>query len=215
MNGSGVALRLAARDLYANSWRLVPLNALFGAILVAAVVVAIPVPALGALVVLAGPVAAALAHCAVTLARTGNLAVADVVAGLRTHWRRGLLLAALGSAFVLLAVLAIHFYAGSALAWPLAFVVFYLGVCLGVFQAILWVLAIAEPERPLREAAARALDVIVRRPRATALLGLALLVVNVFGFAVAVMPFLTLTVAYSFVAVAHFALPRPTQEEPA
>jgi hypothetical protein len=215
MNGSGACLRLAARDLYANSWRLVPLNALFGAILVAVVVVAIPVPVLGVLVVLAGPVAAALAHCAVTLARTGNLALGDAVAGLRAHWRRGLLLAALGSAFVLLAVLAIRFYSGSSLAWPLAFVVFYLGICLGVFQAVLWVLAIAEPGRPLRAAAARALETIVRRPGATAALGLALLAVNVLGLAVAVMPFLTLTVAYSFVAVAHFALPRPTQEEPA
>jgi hypothetical protein len=28
-----------------------------------------------------------------------------------------------------------------------------------------------------------------------------------------VMPFLTLTVAYSFVAVAHFALPRPMSED--
>jgi hypothetical protein len=214
MNGSGVALRLAARDLYANSWRLVPLNALFGAILVAVVLVAIPVPALGALVVLAGPVAAALAHCAVTLARTGNLALADVLGGLCAHWRRGLLLSALGSAFVVLAVLAIRFYAGSPGAWPLAFVVFYLGICLGVFQAILWVLAIAEPERSLRDAARGAVGVIVARPRATTLLGLALLGVNVLGFAVAVMPFLTLTVAYSFVAVAHFALPRQTQKEP-
>ena len=32
------------------------------------------------------------------------------------------------------------------------------------------------------------------------------------GVAAAVMPFLTLTVAYSFVAVAHFALPRETKE---
>jgi hypothetical protein len=30
----------------------------------------------------------------------------------------------------------------------------------------------------------------------------------VLGIAAAVMPFLTLTVAYSFVAAAHFALPR-------
>jgi hypothetical protein len=28
------------------------------------------------------------------------------------------------------------------------------------------------------------------------------------------MPFLTLTIAYSFVAVAHFALPRPVREDP-
>lgn len=215
MTGSGVALRLAARDLYANSWRLVPLNALFGAIVVAAFAVAIPVHALAVLVVLAGPVAAALAHSAVTLVRTGNLAFADTVAGLRRHWRRGLLLGAAGSAFVLLAAIAVRVYAHSTLAWPLAFVVIYLVVALGVFQALLWVLAVAEPERPLRESAAAALQSILNRPGSTAALGAALIAVNALGLAVAVMPFLTLTVAYSFVAVAHFVLPRPTQEEAA
>jgi len=206
-------LRLAARDLYANSWRLVPLNALAGAILVGVAAVAIPVHAAVVLVVLAGPVLAALAHCAVTLVRTGNLRLADGVDGLRLHWRRGLVLAAFGSAFVLLAGVAFHVYAHSALAWPLAFVVVYLVACLSVFQAILWIVAIAEPKRPLTSCASGALGLIVQRPRAAAGLGLALLVVNLAGIAVAVMPFLTLTVAYSFVALAHFALPRPIQED--
>lgn len=40
------------------------------------------------------------------------------------------------------------------------------------------------------------------------------LLVNLAGVAAAVMPFLTLTVAYSFLAVAHFALPRPIPEDP-
>jgi hypothetical protein len=214
MTGSGVALRLAARDLYANSWRLVPLNLLFGAILVAAVAAAIPVHAAVVLVVLAGPVAAALAHSAVTLVRTGNLTLADGVAGVRAHWRRGLVLAAAGAAFVMLAAVAIRVYSSSALGWPLTFVVLYLAACLAVFQAVLWVYAVAEPARPLRSSAHAALELIARRPGATAALGLALLLVNVLGLAVAVMPFLTLTVAYSFVAVAHFALPRPSQEDP-
>jgi len=206
-------LRLAARDFYANSWRLVPLNALAGAILVGVAAVAITVHAAVVLVVLAGPVLAALAHCAVTLVRTGNLAFADAVAGLQLHWRRGVVLAAFGSAFVLLAAIAFHVYAHSAIAWPLAFVVAYLVGCLGVFQAILWIVGIAEPERSLRSCASDALELIHRRPRATAGLGLALLALNVAGIAVAVMPFLTLTVAYSFVALAHFALPRPIQED--
>ena len=33
------------------------------------------------------------------------------------------------------------------------------------------------------------------------------------GIAAAVMPFLTLTIAYTFLAVAHFVLPTPTPEE--
>ena len=45
-----------------------------------------------------------------------------------------------------------------------------------------------------------------RRPGSAFRLGLALLLVNLAGIAAAVMPFLTITIAYSFVAVAHFAL---------
>jgi hypothetical protein len=211
MTPTGTALRLAARDFYGNSWRLVPLNALLGALLVAAGIAAWAVHAALPLVVLAGPVAAALVHCAVTLARTGNLALADAADGLRTHWRRGLVLAAFGTAFAVLAGVAIRFYSGSTFAWPLAFVALYLVLLLGLFQALVWTFAVAEPKRPLRAAAAAAADAIARRPGAAAGLAVALTAVNALGIAVAVMPFLTLTVAYSFVAVAHFALPTPEE----
>ena len=68
---------------------------------------------------LAGPLAAALVHCAVTLVRTENLVLADAWAGLRLHWRRGLVLGARARAVVALGVLAIRFYGGSPM-WPLA-----------------------------------------------------------------------------------------------
>jgi hypothetical protein len=54
---------------------------------------------------------------------------------------------------------------------------------------------------------------VARRPGSAFRLGLALLFLNVVGVAAAVMPFLTLTIAYSFVAAAHFALPAPIPEE--
>jgi hypothetical protein len=213
MSASGEALRLAARDMYQNSWRLVPLNALFGAVLVAVGIGAYAVRASAVLVVLAGPVAAALAHAAVTVVRTGNLTLADGLAGLREHWRRGLVLGTLASTLLLLGVVAFRFYARSTFAWPLAFVTLYLVLLLGVYLVVLWTLAVSEPERSLRGAARAAAELVARRPGATAALGLALLFVNLAGIAAAVMPFLTLTVAYSFVAVAHFALPRPIEEE--
>ncbi|HZT16431.1 MAG TPA: hypothetical protein VFA19_10805 [Gaiellaceae bacterium] len=209
---SSLALRLAARDLYANSWRLVPLNAALGALLVGVGMVAYAVHAGVLLVVLAGPVAAALVHAAVTVVRTGNLTLADGLEGLREHWQRGLVLGGAGAAFVLLALVAIRVYGGSPVAWPLAFVTLYLVVLLGVYQVVLWTLAIAEPGRSLKQSARAAAELVARRPGATAALGLALLLVNAAGIAAAVMPFLTLTIAYSFVAVAHFALPRPTPE---
>jgi hypothetical protein len=207
---SGVALRLAVRDVFHNSWRLVPVNAALGAVIVVVSVASIAVHAALVLAVLAGPFAVALVHCSVTLVRTGNLALADAWEGLKLHWRRGLQLGAAGTALVVLAALAVRFYTRSSYGWPLAFVTVYLVVLLGIYAAVLATFAVAEPERPLRLVAREAAALGARRPGATLLLGLALLLVNLAGVAAAVMPFLTLTVAYSFVAVAHFALPKET-----
>ena len=207
---TGVALRLAVRDVFHNSWRLVPVNAALGAVIVVVSVASIAVHAALVLAVLAGPFAVALVHCSVTLVRTGNLALADAWEGVKLHWRRGLQLGAAGTALVVLAALAFRFYTRSTYGWPLAFVTVYLVVLLGIYAAVLATFAVAEPERPLRLVAREAAALGARRPGATLLLGLALLLVNVAGVAAAVMPFLTLTVAYSFVAVAHFVLPKET-----
>jgi len=204
----GAALRLAGRDLFENSWRLVPVNAAFGAVLVAVGMAAVAVHGALVFAVLAGPIAAALVHCSVTLVRTGNVAFADVREGLRLHWRRGLQLGAAGTALVVLAALALRFYTRSSFGWPFAFLTVYLVVLLGIYAVVLFTFAIAEPDQPLRLAARDAAALGARRPGATLLLGLTLLLVNLAGVAAAVMPFLTLTVAYSFVAVAHFALPK-------
>ena len=206
------ALRLAFGDLYQNSWRLLVVNAALGAVLVFSVVAAIAVHALLVLAVLAGPLATALAHCSVTLVRTGNLVVADAWEGLRLHWRRGLALGAAGVALGVLAMLAVHFYTRSSVGWPFAFLTLYLVVLLGIYAAVLTTLAVAEPDQPLRVVAREAATVGAQRPGATLLLGLALLLVNLAGVAAAVMPFLTITVAYSFVAVAHFVVPAEARE---
>jgi hypothetical protein len=207
-----VALRLAAGDLYQNSWRLVLVNAALGAVLVFAAVAALVVPALLVLAVLAGPLVAALAHCSVTLVRTGNLTLADAWEGLRLHWRRGLALGAAGVVLGVVAVSALHFYTRSSVGWPFAFVTLYLVVLLGLYAAVLTIVAVAEPDEPLRQVARQAAVVGAQRPGATLLLGLALLLVNLAGVAAAIMPFLTITVAYSFVAVAHFVLPAEARE---
>jgi len=212
MTRPGEALRLALRDFYANSWRLVPANAALGLLLVLVVAAVLATRAALVLLVLAGPVAAAVVHCAVTLVRTGEVRTVTAVEGLRLHWRRGLALGAAGTALVGLGVLAVGFYARSLHAWPLAFVTLYLVAACGVYQVVLWTIAIAEPEQPLAAAAREAAELIARRPGATVALGAALLLVNAIGVAAALMPFLTLTVAYSFLAAAHFALPHPISE---
>jgi hypothetical protein len=206
------ALGLAAGDLYQNSWRLVPLNAALGAVLVFSVVAAIAVHGLLVLAVLAGPLAAALAHCSVTLVRTGNLAFADAGEGLRLHWRRGLALGAAALALVVFGGLAVRFYTRSNMGWPFAFLTLYLVVLLGLYAVVLMTVAVAKPDEPLRLVARQAAMLAAERPGTTILLGLALFLVNLAGFAAAVMPFLTVTVAYSFVAVAHFVLPPEARE---
>jgi hypothetical protein len=206
------ALGLAAADLYRNSWRLVPVNVALGAVLVLAVVAAIAVHALLVLAVLAGPLVVALAHSSVTLVRTGNLALADAWEGLRLYWRRGLALGAAGVALGVVAVLAVSFYARSSVGWPLAFLTLYLVVLLGIYAVVLTMVVVAEPERSWGFAARTAATLVAQRPGATVLFGFALLLVNLAGFAAAVMPFLTITIAYSFVAVAHFVLPAEARE---
>jgi hypothetical protein len=209
---AGAALRLACGDLYRNSWRLIPVNAAIGVVLVFSALAAVAVLALLVLAVLAGPLVVALAHSSVTLVRTGNLALADAWEGLRLYWRRGLALGAAGLALGVLAALAVHFYTRFSVGWPLAFLTLYLVVLLGIYAAVLTTVAVAEPGLPLSAAGRSAAALAAQRPGATLVIGLALLLVNLAGVAAAVMPFLTITVAYSFVAVAHFVLPREARE---
>jgi hypothetical protein len=207
----GQAMRRALRDFYENSWRLLIVNTTLGVLLVASVLATFAMPVAAVLVLGLGPVLAALVHCAVTLVKTGNLALADAWEGLRTHWRRGLELAVLGAALVVLGIVAMRFY-GEASLWPLAFLTLYVFTMFGIYELVLWIVAIAEPEQGLRRAAAEAAAFVLSRPLPTLVLGLSLLLVNLAGIAAAVMPFLTLTVAYTFLATAHFVLPPPTEE---
>ena len=209
------SLGAALRDVWGNSWRLVPFNALLGIVLLAVAVGASYVRATLVLVVLAGPLASALAHCAVKLAREEHLTLHEGIAGIRRHWRRGVVLAAIGAALGLLGYAAVSFYASrGGIALAFAFVAVYLLFLAGVALLLLWPIAVAEPELPLREAVRRTAQLVVRRPGASLGLGVALLLVNVAGVAAGAMPFLTLTIAYSFLAAANFALPRPTPEDP-
>lgn len=210
----GAALRQAVVDFYEQSWRLVLLNGVVSAGAITILTVSLYTTAALVLVPLVGPLIAALMHCAVTLAQTGDLRLADAVDGLRLHWRRGLVLGLLFGVFVVASVIAFRFYAEvGAGAWPLSVLVLYLGGIFALYQLALWPLAIFERERPLRGVLADAGIALLRRPAAFTGLGIALLLVNVAGLAAAVLPFLTMTIAYSFVAAARFTLPpSPLQE---
>lgn len=205
----GHALRLALGDFYRQSWRLALLNTALSAVVVPVVLLAVFAPPALVLLVLAGLPAAALAHGAVTLAQTEDLRLGDAVVGARRDWRRGLGLAALVWGAFALGILALSFYGGGGpWTWPLAVAVFYVLILVVLIQLWAWPLLAYAPDRSLRGVLADAARGLAGRPGASAGLAAALLVVNVVGAAAAAMPLLTLTVAYSFLAAAHFALPR-------
>ncbi len=208
------ALGVAAVDLYHQSWRLVLLNVMLGAAVLLVVLASIASPLALALVVLIGPVAVTVMHCAVTLAQTEDLRLAEAIIGLRRHWRRGLVLGLLVTAAVVLGAFAVPFYASAGRwGWPLAALSVYVLLVFFVVQLALWPLAVFDAGRPLRELAREAGLSVLRRPLGFAGLGLALLIVNAAGLAAAILPFLSLTIAYSFLVSAHYALPKNPARE--
>jgi len=168
-------------------------------------------PVAWALLLFAGPLVAALMHCAVVVTSTGELRLGDALVGLQLHWRRGLLLGAVVAGAALLSANAIAYYAGSS-ALFLAVLGVYLALFFGAFQVILWPIAIAERERPVLTVAREAGRALLRRPVQALVLCAVLALVNLIGVAAALIPFLTVTIAYSFLAAARFALPPSTQE---
>lgn len=208
------ALGVAAADLYHQSWRLIVLNSLLGAVLIGVVLASLALRPAILLVVLLGPAAAAVMHCAVTLAQTEELRLSDVVVGLRRHWRRGLALGVLVASAAILGAIAVPFYSTAGTwAWPLAALSLYALLVFALFQLALWPLAVFEDARPFRAVVRDAALVVGRRPWGFAGLALALLLVNAIGVAAAILPFLTLTIAYSFLVSAHFALPQNPARE--
>jgi hypothetical protein len=208
------ALGVAAADLYHQSWRLVVLNGLLGVVMVGVVLASLAIRPAILLVVLLGPAAAAVMHCTVTLAQTEELRLSEAVVGLRRHWRRGLALGALVAAAGILGAIAVPFYSTAGTwAWPLAALSLYVLLAFALFQLALWPLAVFEEVRPFRAVVRDAALVVGRRPWGFAGLALALLFVNAVGVAAAILPFLTLTIAYSFLVSAHFALPKNPARE--
>jgi hypothetical protein len=212
--GVGEILRRAARDFYEESWRLVPLNTLLSVYVLAVLAVATFLPAALILLLGAGPLLASLVSAAVIVVESGSLTFVEVWEGFRRTWARGLVLGASLALGAVATVVALGFYAGAgALAWPLAILAVYLAAIFGLYQLLLWPLAVRDAARPLREVASEAGLALARRPVAATGLALALLAVNALGIVAAVLPFLTMTVAYSALAAARFSIaPEPLEE---
>jgi len=207
------ALGAALRGMWAQSWRLFLANAALSAGVLPFLIAALwaPLALVGAALV-AGPLAMALMHCAVELVREDELSLRIWLTGLRLHWRRGLALGGACALVVAAGVLAIGTYAGAGHT-VLAAVVLYVLLAFGVYQLALWPLAVAERGASLRTVARAAADVVLRAPLAATLLAVALLLLNAVGAAAALLPLLTLTLAYSALAAAYFTLPRDPLRE--
>jgi len=211
--GVGQVLRRAARDFYEESWRLVLLNSLLSVYILSVLAAATFVPPALILLLGAGWPAAALVSASVIVVDTGSLTFLEVAESVRRSWRRGLVLAGVLAAGAVATVISFRFYGDAGtLAWPLATVVLYLAAIFLLYQLLLWPLAVRDYDRPLRDVAAEAGVMLLRRPLAVLGLALALLVVNVVGLLLAVLPLLTMTIAYSTLAAARFTL-APVPEE--
>jgi hypothetical protein len=210
----GEVLRRAVRDFYEESWRLVLLNTLLSGYVLLVLVAATFVPPALVLLLGAGWPAAALVSAAVIVVETGSLTFVDVAESVRRSWRRGVVLASMLAAAVVATLISFRFYGDAGtLTWPLAVVVLYLAVIFLLYQLLLWPLAVRDCDRPLVEVAGEAAIVLLRRPLAVLGLALALLLVNVVGLVLAVLPLLTMTIAYSVLAAARFTLPPAALEE--
>ena len=138
----------------------------------------------------------------------------EALVGLRWHWRRGIALGLLFTAAILFGALAVPFYARAGTwAWPFAALSVYVLLLFCCFQLALWPVAVYERERPFGAVVRDAMLVALRRPLGFVALGVLLLLVNAIGLVAAIIPFLTMTVAYSFLVSAHFALPKNPARE--
>jgi hypothetical protein len=202
------ALRAALVDTYQFSWRLFVLNTTLsaGIVLIVVLVSAFPLVLFVAPLV-TGPLAAALVHSVITLVREQELHLSDAVAGARRFWRRGLVLGGISGLVLLLGVLAVTFYGSERhRVLPAAVLAVYAVAIAFLVLLVAWLFAIADPEDSVADAIRRASSLMLRSPTRMLVFGAALLLVNLAG-AVTVVPILTLTIAYSFLATARLVLP--------
>ncbi len=209
----GDALRPAAVDLYRSSWRLLVLTSVVSAVLAAALAAASFVP-LHAVVLLVpvgavvGPFVAALVDVTRESVETGGVTFRRWWAALKMLAGRGAALGAISAGALGVAGFVVWSYLSIGGVWAfLGLVALNLTLVLVLLLLLVWPLAVAMPGAPLRVPARRAAELMLRSPGTCLALGLALLVVNVVGAAL-ILPVLTITPAYTWLAVSHLVLPR-------
>jgi hypothetical protein len=203
------ALRAALGDTYRFSLRLLVVNTALSVAIVLVVLVVSYLPlALLLAPFLAGPLVGALVHCTLLLVDGEDFRLADAVDGARRHWRRSFALGGLFGVALLSGATGIAFYTSPGhRVLPLAVLCAYVVALVCLLLLIAWPLAVAHADDPLVVALRDAWSLFLHSPVRVLGLGAALLVVNVLG-AITVLPLLTLTIAYSFLAAARLVRPR-------
>jgi uncharacterized membrane protein YesL len=164
----GQAIRLAAVDLYYNSWRFVPANLAWALVLLAVLFAGVVwAPALVLAVLLAIPIAG-MHRMAAQLARDEPASLSDFVEGMRRFavHATGLLAAVAILAAVLVTNLATGIASESPLGWFVAATALWGLVALAMFVVALWPVLVdpRHESTPLRRRLQLAALVVVGRP---------------------------------------------------
>ena len=136
----GTAVRQAAGDLYFNSWRLVPANLLWTAVLLLVLFLGLAyVPFFAAVAALAIPTAG-IHRLAALIARGEPATFSDVVDGMRRHALAAAIvgLAAVGLAIVFTTNVVLGLQAGGVAGWSLATFAAYGDLALAMFLVAFW-----------------------------------------------------------------------------
>jgi hypothetical protein len=212
----GGAIRAAAIDFYYNSWRLVPANLVWAAVLLAVLVVGgASIVGLALAPLLTIPTGGLFAVAA-RLARSEPVAFGDFVAGIRATWRAalGIGIGAVAVGLVCTTNLVVGLESDHPLGWLVAATALWGDVGLALGLLAIWPI-VADPRRrglSLRRRLRLAGFVVLLRPLRIGGLGLCvavLLVASTILFAA----LLTISIAYLALLVARIVLPIADQLE--
>lgn len=206
----GAAFRGAAVDFYYNSWRLLPGNLVWGALLLAILVASITwPPALALLALLSFPFAG-LSRLAALLARGDAASFADFATGMRRAFWPALVTGI--AAVVLAATFTFNIFfglqVGGPVGWSFSALAFYGDIGLAMVLVAFWPILV-DPVReglPLRRRLWLAVLVNLARPGRMFVLTL-LIVALLLVSTVLVAVLLTVAVAYVSLVAARYVLP--------
>ncbi|CAN5759262.1 hypothetical protein BH23CHL7_BH23CHL7_10200 [soil metagenome] len=204
------ALRDAASDFFYNSWRLVPANAIWGAMLLALLVGAsIWLPAIVLLVLLGLPVVG-LYHMATLIVRGMGTSFSDFLAGIGRHLVPALALAAASALLAVVFTVNVFFglEIGGVAGWVLSAFALYGNIALAMFLLAAWPL-LTDPRRQELTVGRRlrlaALLIVARPGRMFGLMLVISIVLAISTFLFAAL--LTVSIAYIALVSTRYVLP--------